>query len=85
MAATLFAGAQPLACDPEGRVTLPPAFLDYAGITERAGFTGMGKLFQIWEPASLEEKLAGAKTRARDNAITVPRPPAHGAEGGAGR
>ena len=84
MAATLFAGAQALACDPEGRVTLPQAFLDYASITDRAGFTGMGKLFQIWEPASLEERLSGAKTRARDNALTVPRPAA-GGEGGAGR
>ena len=40
--------------DGEGRVILPPAFREYAGITAQATFVGVGKLFQIWNPERLD-------------------------------
>ena len=46
----LFAAAQPLAFDPEGRIVLPENLVEYAHITDSAAFVGLGKSFQIWEP-----------------------------------
>ncbi len=44
-----------LSFDSEGRVSLPKDLLSHAGITEEASFVGLGRTFQIWEPAAYQE------------------------------
>ena len=57
-ASPLFYDLQQLPFDGDGRVILPPAFREFAGITDQATFVGVGKLFQIWDPRVLEAHRA---------------------------
>jgi MraZ protein len=72
LALTIFGEAYQLGFDGEGRVLLPPALIEHAGITERASFVGMGSLFQIWEPETLSRQKAEARARAREQGLTLP-------------
>ena len=75
LATTIFADSQQLSFDGEGRVMLPAAFAGHAGISDRAAFVGMGKIFQIWEPEALERHKQEARTRARAHKLTLPLKP----------
>jgi transcriptional regulator MraZ len=72
--AALFADAQELPFDGEGRVVLPTKFAQHAGITEQAAFVGQGKTFQIWEPQHFEEHQAALRERARRQGVKLPSP-----------
>ncbi|HUK60860.1 MAG TPA: division/cell wall cluster transcriptional repressor MraZ [Stellaceae bacterium] len=71
---TIFADAQQLPFDSEGRITLPPEFCEHAGIVLEMGaaFVGNGKTFQIWEPGRFE--LHQQERRARARSVTLPLP-----------
>jgi MraZ protein len=70
--AMLFAAAQPLAFDPEGRIVLPENLVEYAHITESAAFVGLGKSFQIWEPNRFADHQATLRERARQQGTRLP-------------
>lgn len=63
-ASKIFYDLQQLAFDGDGRVILPQAFRDFAGIDTYATFVGVGKLFQIWAPQQLAA-YKGARTGGR--------------------
>jgi len=71
-AMTLFGAATPLAFDGDGRITLPKTMIDAIGITEEVAFVGIGKKFQIWEPAALAAHQADALKRMREQGRTLP-------------
>ena len=75
---SIFAGSQPLPFDSEGRINLPPAFAEHAGIGDMAAFVGKGNTFQIWEPSALERHLAAARDRSRERGLTLPLRPQGG-------
>ncbi len=54
MAEEILGGSTPLQFDPEGRIMLPPALCEFAGIEANATFVGMGKKFRIWNPEVFE-------------------------------
>ncbi len=64
VATTILGGSSQLSFDPEGRVTLPVELKEFAGVGEQATFVGIGRKFQIWDPAVFakhqEEQLAKA-------------------------
>lgn len=68
---SIFAAAQQLPFDVDGRIILPPEFAEKAGITERAAFVGKGTMFQIWEPGALKQHLESARDRARERGLTI--------------
>ena len=72
----IFGMSSELSWDPEGRVLLPGELLDHAGIAELASFVGMGRSFQIWEPAALKAHQAEARSRllAQPPKLTLRRP-----------
>lgn len=70
----IFADTQALPFDGEGRVLLPQALAEHAGITEAAAFIGIGRTFQIWEPEHFKHHQAEMRVRARN--VTLPAPPA---------
>lgn len=72
MATVLFAESEQLAFDGEGRIMLPPAFMAYAGIGERALFAGKGKRFQIWEPSAYAAERDRARQNVREKGMTLP-------------
>ena len=69
---TFFADAYPLPVDPEGRVILPEALRQHAGLEEKAAFVGKGKTFQIWEPGVLARMKAESRARTLQQNLTVP-------------
>lgn len=71
-ATVLFSESEQLAFDGEGRIMLPRAFMEHAGIADRAVFAGKGKAFQIWEPAAYEAQRTKARERVREKGLTIP-------------
>jgi MraZ protein len=76
LAASLYADAFPVEADKEGRVVLPDSLVAYAGLTDAVVFMGLGRIFQIWEPAAAERRRSEARERARAHALTLPAAPA---------
>ncbi len=76
MAAALYAEAYPVESDKEGRIILPEQLVAHAGLTESVVFMGLGRIFQIWEPAAAERRRAEARERARARGFTLQAPPA---------
>jgi MraZ protein len=72
LAALLFGGSQPLPFDTEGRIVLPENLAQHACITESAAFVGLGRSFQIWEPARFAEHQAALRERARRQGTRLP-------------
>ncbi len=62
---TIMALVRELPFDGEGRVILPGALADHAGITDRAMFVGRGNRFQLWEPEAFERHQTAAIDRLR--------------------
>jgi MraZ protein len=71
LAMTLFADAQPLTFDGEGRIVLPQDLVEHAKITTQALFVGAGPTFQIWEPETFTRVKPEARERARSQGLTL--------------
>jgi MraZ protein len=72
LAASLYADAWPMEADREGRILLPESLVKHAGLGEQVAFLGLGRIFQIWEPAAAERRRAEARERARERGLTLP-------------
>lgn len=64
-AQTMFGASHFLSFDDEGRVRIPDALIAFTGITERVTFVGLGRKFQIWDPARFEPVERARLERAR--------------------
>jgi MraZ protein len=64
LSAAIFGMSHPLTPDKEGRVILPDALCEHAGITDTVVFVGLGKSFQLWEPAQHESNRKQVRGRA---------------------
>lgn len=65
LTASIFADAQQLPFDPEGRVTLPEAFCAHAQLTEQVAFVGQGATFQLWNPNLFAQHQEDARARLK--------------------
>ncbi len=72
LASVLYAEAWPADADREGRIILPESLVNHAGLSDSVVFMGLGRTFQIWEPAAAEQRRAQARARARDRALSLP-------------
>jgi len=45
-----FGDVTALTCDDQGRIVLPPALIQFAGIKDRVQFMGLSTIFEIWNP-----------------------------------
>ena len=68
----LYADAWPVEADKEGRIVLPDSLVQHAGLTDSVVFMGLGRQFQIWEPAAAARRTAEARDRARTRGLTLP-------------
>ncbi|MEQ9642968.1 MAG: division/cell wall cluster transcriptional repressor MraZ [Alphaproteobacteria bacterium] len=64
MGTAIFERSHQLPFDPEGRIVLPPALMQAAGLTEMATFVGAGDYFHIWQPEAYEARLNAAVEEA---------------------
>jgi MraZ protein len=74
MAMALFSEACPLRPDGEGRIVLPESLIVHGGLGEAVCFVGVGRTFQMWEPAAAKRRMDEARERARARGLTVPAP-----------
>jgi MraZ protein len=72
LAASLYADAFPVEADKEGRVVLPDSLVAFAGLSDAVVFMGLGRIFQIWEPAAAERRRSEARERSRTRGLTLP-------------
>jgi len=73
LARLTFSGAYPATLDRQGRVLLPPALRQYAGLGEEVVLAGTGRVLEIWskgfwerERQSLDDTAAQIAERAAD-------------------
>lgn len=50
---------------------LPDELVEYAGLSDAVVFMGLGRIFQIWEPAAAERRRAEARIRAKERGLTL--------------
>ena len=79
LAAALYADAFHAESDKEGRIVLPEPHIAHAGLKDAVVFMGLGRTFQIWEPAAAERRRTEARERARSRGLTLPGNPPPGA------
>lgn len=65
LTASIFADAQQLPFDPEGRVTLPETFCAHAQLTDQVAFVGQGATFQLWNPDLFVAHQEAARARLK--------------------
>lgn len=74
LAAALFADAQHLTWDQEGRILIPDSFRVFAQLEESVAFVGRGATFQLWNPARFEKHQEEARERIRSKKLTLKLP-----------
>ena len=74
LTAALFANAQPLPFDGEGRIVLPEALIAHANLGERATFAGRGPTFEIWDPEAFESHQTEKTRQVAERGLTLKRP-----------
>ena len=65
--AIILGGSMQLGFDSEGRVILPKHLMEYANLDDQVSFIGKGVVFELWNPASLDQHLQKAKVIAQNN------------------
>jgi MraZ protein len=73
LATAIFGDAMQLPFDGEGRIVLPPALIEFAGLDEQAAFVGLGRKFQVWAPETFERRKAEARERVKTQGLTLPK------------
>lgn len=71
LAATLFADAEHVTWDQEGRIFLPESFREFAGLTDQVAFVGRGPTFQLWNPQQFKTYQTTARDRMRAQKTTL--------------
>ena len=71
LSATLFAKAQRLPFDGDGRIILPDVLIEHAGLSDRAAFVGRGKLFEVWQPDEFDRHQAEATRNMMERKPTL--------------
>ena len=66
-ATSILSESENLQFDTEGRISISEKLLNHAKIKNNILFVGLGKTFQIWEPANFEKFNAFARKKAFQN------------------
>jgi MraZ protein len=67
LSVALYGDVHTLAIDQDGRIVLPEALRAHAGLSTHVAFVGLGRKFQMWEPARFEARRASAREKVRDH------------------
>jgi MraZ protein len=73
LATSIFGTAVQLSMDGDGRIILPSDLLDFASLSERASFVGMGAKFQIWDPDAFDQRRDVARQAVQSKGLTIPK------------
>ncbi len=61
----MLSSAQEMRLDSGGRIMLPAEFVSYADLDSLALFSGIGRSFQIWQPAAFRNRETVSRARAK--------------------
>ena len=65
LTAGIFADAQPLAFDGEGRILLTETLIAFARLEDSVSFVGRGSTFQLWNPELFQNYQESARQRLK--------------------
>jgi len=71
LTAAIFADAQQIPFDGDGRIIMPQSLLSFANIDDKVAFVGRGGTFQIWEPGAFETAQEEARNLVRTGQISL--------------
>lgn len=63
----VFGDSEELKLDGDGRIALPPAIRDHAGIVDQVTFVGLGDRFQMWEPGRYSARREQNRSKLREH------------------
>lgn len=63
----IFGESEKLGFDSTGRISLPTAFRDHAGLSGRVTFVGRGRKFEVWDSVAHDARRAALREKARAN------------------
>lgn len=66
LSVALYGDVQVLSIDGDGRIVLPEALRQHAGLSTQVTFVGLGDKFQMWEPSRFEARRQRAREKVRD-------------------
>jgi MraZ protein len=66
LSVALYGDVQVLSIDGDGRIVLPEALRQHAGLSTQVTFVGLGDKFQMWEPSRFESRRQRAREKVRD-------------------
>lgn len=70
--ASVLSDAHELPFDSEGRIVLPQQLIEHAAIAEQVAFVGIGRSFQVWDPAHYQRHQDEMRERVRQRGFTLP-------------
>lgn len=70
--ASMLSDAHELPFDGEGRIVLPQTLIEHAAIADQIAFVGVGRSFQLWEPARYQRHQDEMRERVRQRGFTLP-------------
>ncbi len=71
LAAAVFADAQQIPFDSDGRIILPKTLIEHAELQENIAFVGRGNTFQLWHPNTFEMIQNQARLRMKEAQTTL--------------
>lgn len=71
VALSIFADAQHLTFDKDGRITLPDLWKTHGGIDTEVAFVGRGHTFQIWSPHNFTSHQTDARAALKTSKFTL--------------
>jgi MraZ protein len=72
LATAIFAESVQCPFDGEGRIGIPAAMIEFAGLDENAVFVGLGRKFQIWDAVRFEKRREEARANVIKEGLTLP-------------
>ena len=67
LSVALYGDVQVLSIDGDGRIVLPEALRQHAGLSTQVTFVGLGEKFQMWEPGRFEARRAQARAKVQQH------------------
>ena len=71
LATSIFAEAQQLPLDGDGRIILPAPLMEFSGLSGQACFVGLGKKFHIWNPEQYEKRKETARANVQSKNLSI--------------
>ncbi len=65
LSVALYGDVQVLSIDGDGRIVIPEALRQHAGLDTAVTFVGLGDKFQMWEPGNFEQRRKDARIKVQ--------------------